>query len=423
MTRKSVLIILTILILTGCVTQKHGGAGSTSWEKMPAVAFGVLKSEMLSIQPWNSGRAEETSQYALAESEKGFFFLWNNYLYYSDKTQPELWVPICNDPDCDHQDAVAGCSAILYTDRILVKDGQIIFSDEISANQHLYKGNGGGRALMSMSSNGDDLKLLYYIEDSLLHDAGMVNEILHSTYWLYQVTSRNQSGDTSSTLYCVDSEGAHVLMDNIACDTLTPFMDAESLLGLFGDEAYYFNYPECNGFYEVSGGTLVPVALPERTFIGGYFSGNTIRYYEPNAGYYDYSLTSGETVQISENRLENSYAAVILPNLIVESTLLYELSTEGRTLGMKHAMEIFDGEQWHSVQLPEEMQLVSRDFWLMTQGVTSDAIWFSSEEKVIEVVNKEQYEYRDTHLYRIDLTSGEWKLKRFATVRQPRVQS
>jgi hypothetical protein len=155
--------------------------------------------------------------------------------------------------------------------------------------------------------------------------------------------------------------------------------------------------------------------------MGAYYAGNTLRYFKQNVGYFDIRLDTGEEVFLTETRLQNSIAAVLLPNLIVESTLLSSLSIKTRIPGMEHFMEVFDGQQWHSVKLPEDIHYASMGTFFYLFGVTSDAVWLTQLQSETVRVNGTDQQYWDSHLYRIDLDADEWTLEYCGTIQQPRL--
>ena len=105
---------------------------------------------------------------------------------------------------------------------------------------------------------------------------------------------------------------------------------------------------------------------------GGYISGTTLRIFKEDKGYFDIDVTTGKQVKVAENRLKDSTGMILAPNCVVESTL-FSFNRKNRTEA--GAIEVFDGESWRSVQLPEEWQNPGTDHWLHVLGITSDSIW------------------------------------------------
>ena len=148
---------------------------------------------------------------------------------------------------------------------------------------------------------------------------------------------------------------------------------------------------------------------------GGYLSGNTLRVFRPNDGYYDVDLETRQEVLLSPSQLENSCAVIVLPNCILESTLLSKDSLDYRTPGMQHSLMLFDGRIWREVALPNELLQADASECLFIHSVNSDSIFLrsagglpNSGEPLVT-------------LYRIDLTAEELKLEYCGQVFEPSV--
>ena len=105
---------------------------------------------------------------------------------------------------------------------------------------------------------------------------------------------------------------------------------------------------------------------------GGFISGTTLRIFKEDKGYFDIDVTTGKQVKVADNRIKNSTGFILAPNCVIESNA-FGFTYEKRTGPVQ--VEVFDGESWRSVQLPEEWQDPSTDNWLEILGITSDSIW------------------------------------------------
>ena len=135
---------------------------------------------------------------------------------------------------------------------------------------------------------------------------------------------------------------------------------------------------------------------------GRYLAGNLLRCYRMNDGYYDVNLDTKEEVRIADAYLENSQSLVILPNCVIEGTMLWEVYDQ-QPEGSTNAMAIFDGESWRDVELPEELLPTDFQNVMLYCGVSSDSIFFKQED----LRGFDQ-------LYRIDLTQDALKLEHCA---------
>lgn len=92
---------------------------------------------------------------------------------------------------------------------------------------------------------------------------------------------------------------------------------------------------------------------------GKYLSGNTLRLYRQNDGYYDLDLTTQKETFVAKAQLADATATVLLPNCIVEFN--------------GEQMVIFDGESWHDVEIPEEL----RNLPMAVEVMASDRIFLT----------------------------------------------
>ena len=81
-----------------------------------------------------------------------------------------------------------------------------------------------------------------------------------------------------------------------------------------------------------------------------------------------------EETKLEDAQLENSYAFIVLPNCILESTLMGYSSVSDRSAVQTHAMKLFDGQRWWDVELPQELLEVDDNKYLDVEAVTSDRI-------------------------------------------------
>ena len=131
---------------------------------------------------------------------------------------------------------------------------------------------------------------------------------------------------------------------------------------------------------------------------GRYLAGNFLRLFRGNDGYYDVDLTTNTETRVAGTFLENVESVIPLPNCVIESTLFYP-APENLPKDTAHAMAIFDGETWRTVELPAELSDSSQVKYLNFRCVTSDSILFTYAESVA------------VHLYRIPIQDGDLVLE------------
>ena len=106
---------------------------------------------------------------------------------------------------------------------------------------------------------------------------------------------------------------------------------------------------------------------------------------------------------------------IVLPNCILESTLLSMEARDYRTQEMQHSMLLYDGQSWRSVALPPELLQAGQTECLFVHGVSSDSIfrrWFGRFPNAGDPL---------ATFYRIDLTAEELTLEYCGQVFEPSV--
>ena len=143
---------------------------------------------------------------------------------------------------------------------------------------------------------------------------------------------------------------------------------------LFGDPAFTCNVLDPELVWLIEDQKLVSRDLGDLPIDGGYLSGDSLWCFRPGEGYYAVNLTTGEETKLAEPQMEQSAAAIVLPNCILESDLLGDESGALRTEGTARHLWFFDGQQWREVSLPEELQSLEETAYLDVLGVASDRI-------------------------------------------------
>ncbi len=371
------------LLLAGCSKQETGPGqmGSKVWEVMPALTYGVLESDPLEVLSWNSGRCEASVKNRAAETELGYYLLYKSYLYYVDKSNLSNWVPVCNRPDCSHWDLM-DCHAKVENTNFYIKGDRVFYVGSISNYSYLYPSDmsATGLMLLSMAADGTDRRFEYTVEEAVktakVGASGYLSEVLTSDYWLYMISALDKDGGFVNRLFCVTESGTEEipLVSDGQQYGYVMYEDA-----MFGDDVFSCNLLDEKGvgYYRLVEGKPMRINLNESEVFGNYLSGNTLRAFRTNDGYYDIDLTTREEVFLAPARLENSVAYIHLPNCILEHTL-YRLpgqtAREESMEGTTHKMEMFNGEKWRTVKMPEELVNAKATEYLSVYGVASDSI-------------------------------------------------
>ena len=398
-------ILLLLTMLPGCAEEKAPAPiGSQVWEIMPQLTYGVMEYEKLQILPWNSGRAEATSFYRLAETESGFYsFFETPRLEYADKGDLQVWVPVCSDADCTHQQG-GQCSAQMGTDSFVIRNGRIYFT-YFGSLPEVYSGPS-DCFLISIAPNGSDRRFEFTFDEDYPATVAQSGALLTGTHWYRNVVALNQDGSYTAYCYRVGNEGTAEPVQVENWENPRSSLNSNWLLKLYGDAVVHNGVlsADRNLYSRVSGEEaeiLDTSVLPVKF---AYLSGDTLRFFRTNDGYYDMNIKTGEEVKLAEPQLENSFANIVLPNCILESTLMTYLAdsnTKGLPEGEVHAMRLFDGAVWRDVALPAELQNADAKTFVMVLSVASDCVILYSRNMATYNVN------RITEYYIIDLTADE----------------
>lgn len=406
---KTILSALCLgLLLCGCQQEKStgGAAGSEYWITWPTVDMGTMEYEKLAVQPWNSGRCEATSNLSMAETENGYYLYCGEYLYYADKEDLSTWLPVCSKPNCIHN-GMEACDAFYVDAEFIISGDRIYFDAYVPNYQEVYYNQAGGFALYSRALNGSDMRLEYVNEDMMLSDGGGVcGGILTAENWIYRIAKLNPDGSYTLMLSRVTKDGAEMLAE----ETLEDFgdtplsLDNRKFSSLIKGEPSFDHvllgdtpYTECR----FKDGELYFTDLTDYYADGRYLVGNTLRIFRKNDGYYDVNLETKEEVRIGDAFLKYSESIMPIPNCIVESTLFFTAYNK-LPKNAEHAMAVFDGESWRTVQLPKELLDGGKEEYLILKGVTSDSIFFTYQVKSYSA---------KVYLYRIPIQDGELHLE------------
>ena len=378
MKRYICLLLAMLLLLAGCREEEQLVVDPSITESLvmevPKLNHGVLEYEKLKVEPWYCGRMEFTSGNTWAETEKGYYYYdsQDKILKYADKSDLSKWVPVCSKPHCQHTMYIRGCNALLDGNTFLIKDGRIYYGTGTGGTDEiLYLKDGSTRVIASRALDGTDLRLEYYIDDAIMPAGGSEIDMLTAEFWLLNITIFNPDGTyinrsfrrTDDTLELVAETttqemkqyfvGGYTMLDGIILETCNGDTTFSNLLlsEVRGDPPF--------SLYRYVDDTLERVEIEDYIFshTARYLSGNTLRLYRPNDGYYDLDLTTRQETKVADSQLTDAQGGLSLPNCMIESS--------------GDQIVIFNGESWRQVQIPEEL----RDTKWYTGPVASDRIF------------------------------------------------
>lgn len=333
------------------------------WKVSSGLTYGQMSADKLRITTASSGRADATGWDAWAETETGYYFfsVSTGKLHYADKANLDQWVLVCNQPGCSHTFMEMSCAANMHGNSFLLRNERLYFIMDSSYCKHLHNLEGRGYVLCSRALDGSDLRLEHVNEDAQIPNGGNSSDLLLPEGWLYNVITLNPDGGETATAYFVGEAGLQILVR----DQYGPGEVGHAEAGTYyvvgsrfthGDRIFR-NDMLGSGLYRIVNGQVESINLPEgATESEGYLSGDVFRYLRENDGYYDFNVKTGEETKIAEPRLQNSFASILLPNCIIESSRFNKDASPNE----ESLMEIFDGESWRSVQLPEELRCVNQ---------------------------------------------------------------
>lgn len=393
-------ITVWLLLLAGCREPESSTAvDSQVWSEMPKLQFGEFCYDAIETLPWNTGRCEATSRYTMAETKNGYYWKQDQTLYYADKSDLSLWIPVCSNPSCSHASGQLSCDSALRYNTFFLRDGRIWFVENARSFPELYQGKLDTIALFSRAANGSDLRMEYVLEETEKIPGYIASHsmILTPEHLLYCQINMDQSGQYRGVLYRVAEEGTEILFDDATESTAA----IVRLYPFGGDLSFGCSLLEDSSLdmCTITDGNIIMQDTSQYFLSSRYLSDNILRCFEENKGYFDVNVETGETVFLEKNQLQGSGAEILLPNCIIESTLDYYAEDPQGEVTV-HAMKIFDGMLWHDVQLPESLAMSGPYSYAVPVSICSDRIFFRVS------VNS-----RSPKIYSIDLSQDTYSLE------------
>ena len=355
------LVLVMLLVATGCGEETpemilEDRSESKTWESMPTFTYGQLETEQLTVVPWYDGRMESVSGNTWLETKDGYYEVSGSWLYYADKENLDLWVPVCNKPNCNHTPSSwsydqVRCNAWVGGNSVWIREGRIWFEagmdyySELNPDPENIRGN----AIYSKALDGTDTRMEFRHDAMELSTMGGGSSGYEqgSRYSIVILNTIGADGLENLSVLLMTAQGAKIVHEqkgeNLSVGHgWSPF---------YGDDAFYI-YAIGQDLLRLEGEELIPMDVSAYEANGGYLSGNFLRQFRPGDGYYDVNLETGEEVKLCDPQLESSTADIVLPNCIIE----HNINAKDLDVNAPREMRIFDGTQWRTVQLPEELQ-------------------------------------------------------------------
>ena len=380
-----ILALLLLLAFSGCGEETpemilEDRSESKTWESMPTFTYGQLETEQLTVVPWYDGRMESVSGNTWLETKDGYYEVFGSWLYYADKENLDLWVPVCNKPNCNHTPSSwsydqVRCNAWVGGNSVWIREGRIWFEagmdyySELNPDPENIRGN----AIYSKALDGTDTRMEFRHDAMELSTMGGGHSAAEvgSRYLIHILETLDADGQEELSVLLLTEQGAKIVYQERGED----IVDGREWSPFYGDDACYI-YAISPYLLRLEGEELIPVDVSAYEANGGYLSGNFLRQFRPGDGYYDVNLETGEEVKLCDPQLESSVARVMLPNCVFE----YNLNATDLDVNTPRELEFFDGTAWRSVELPEVLRYMQFAGNFNPVAIGSDRIIFQMWE-------------------------------------------
>ena len=315
-------------------------------------------------------RCNKTSNGIMAEMEEGYFLVSEGILFYADKKNLEQWVPVCNKPNCMHNDYT--CNGYLPSyNTIWQKDGKLyeITYGDVIENPYIFE----------IATDGSGLKKVYEIpikdgvnssgygkatfQNEFLLRYGYLNESgIYQNHIIHLEDNKNSEVNIDTIHENIGERATFILSGNLYWSIRGDNLIVTTLFLEEGDVAL-------NNLCRIDGKEIEPLNLPKDiSFYGGYLSGDIFTYYQSQEGFYQYNISTGETELIFENQLEDGQGYILSDNCMVECNRYIDYMPEEAYL------KVYNGKEWIDLELPEEITNCDNPFFPVC--ITSDSIFF-----------------------------------------------
>ena len=370
--KKTLCLFLTILFIFPLAACGETDIPPVEYQK-PTFTPGIFQSEQLTVEQGNYDRACVTGIGTFLESETGYYLQRFGLLYYAEKGNGDAWYYVCSEPDCNH--STSSCTANTGAGNYRYVDGRLVFSASRNNYPQFQKD---GILFLSIDLTGKNVRL-EQVFDKIGLDDSFVTTCVYPDGYLTRIYHFNPDGSYTGYVYLIDLDGNTTKVFQREYEQqpiLGPTVTGRWGWGLGGDisiQSHTFtddlSYTDLLCWFR--DGEPVFTDVSQIPVTGGYLQGNIVRCLYPGDGYYDVDLLTGEKTKLADAQLTESKAMILQPNCIIETTLL----NPGANVEVQE-MRFFDGVQWHTVALPEEMRNAPDDTFEVVM-LASDRVIFS----------------------------------------------
>ena len=209
----ALLLLIVVMVVSGCRSNINQEQSTyAQWDGWPGFDAGKLESVQLENTTWDSGRCEATSENTVIETENGYYYVHQQYLFYADKTDMDKWVLVCSKPDCNHRSG-ENCGAFINGEKIVSHKGRLCTTVRSDVYPELYEKRFPGYLLISLDSRGANPQLEYVLEEAVGTNTSCHLSYLSSDHWLYYFSDFGIDGSCTGYLYKISEKGAQLIKE------------------------------------------------------------------------------------------------------------------------------------------------------------------------------------------------------------------
>lgn len=317
----------------------------------------------------------ETSGYRMAETANGYYVNLGQSLYYSDKTDLSNWVPVCNEPDCNHSQP--SCTSKMSYDEFYFHNGRI-YTIKHKCDV-VPRSTENSQVLVSFAPDGTDLEVEFEIVESNIA-SGWMDAVLSVEGVYGQYFELLNDGTYKAMVVHADKQGTDVIYEGQTSDDFIVgaqyFWSANEWGCLYGDLVFSSSAlaesrnDSPGGLFRIVDGSYEPIShIGDYNTWGACLKDDLLYHFEPNRGFYLTDLATGKSQKRMPAQLSNSEAYHLQSDFIIETNIYFDSRT------VKPQLMIFNDGQWEDVTLPENAEdLLSGSF--IPLALTTEHIFF-----------------------------------------------
>ena len=331
----------------------------------------------------------QTSGYRVAETVNGYYLNLNRTLYYADKTDLSNWVPVCNEPDCNHSQP--SCTSKMSYDEFYFYNGRI-YTIKHKCDV-VPRSTENSQVLVSFAPDGTDPAVEFEIAESNI-TSGWSDAVLTPDGIYGQYFELLNDGTYKAMVVHADHQGTDVIYEGQTSDDFIVgtqyFWSAREWGGMYGDLALASSAltgESLDELYRIVDGSYEPIShLDECNTWGALLVGGHLYHYEPNDGFYLTDLETGAAKKQMPAQLSDGEAYHLQSDYIVETNIYYGSNTN------RPKLLLFENGQWNTVRLPKDAKELSNSSFIPLAVSTEGLFILAGQENVYSLYQVRQAE-------------------------------